>query len=464
MPTARGQSGLQQVSARRHAGRHRGRRRSARNLDVKPYVDVESDDRTSTRLRACRTIRSARRRPRREVRRHAEPRRPTSPSTPTSRRSRPTSSRSTSRASACSFPRSASSSSRTRAPSAFGGVAVGRHHGGDTATRRSCSTAAASASIDGQRGADRRGRPADRARRAVQHRRAQHPDRRRAGSRGAVARTSRVRAPEARLPPAEQHRAAVHQVAPSRRTGTGGNRSYGIDGTFGFFENLHDQHLLGAHEHRRTATGDDTSYRAQLDYPGDRYGVQVERLAIGDDFNPEVGFVRRDDMVRDFAQLRFSPRPRRHARRSASSSTGLARLHRERRRPARDARARRRVRDRVPERRSLQRHLHEHLRVPAGARFRIAPSVDAAGRRLRFRQRSASRYNMGQQRRGLGQRVGGVRHVLQRPQDDDRRRAAGAMDAHDRSSRSSRPTRSTASICRRGRSPRTSPDRASPTR
>ena len=34
------------------------------------------------------------------------------------------------------------------------------------------------------------------------------------------------------------------------------------------------------------ARGDDTSYRGQLDYSGDRYGVQLERLNIGDDFNP----------------------------------------------------------------------------------------------------------------------------------------------------------------------------------
>ena len=30
---------------------------------------------------------------------------------------------------------------------------------------------------------------------------------------------------------------------------------------------------------------------------------------MGDDFNPEVGFVRRDDLKRVFTQLRFSPRP-----------------------------------------------------------------------------------------------------------------------------------------------------------
>jgi hypothetical protein len=54
----------------------------------------------------------------------------------------------------------------------------------------------------------------------------------------------------------------------------------------------------------------DVSYRAQLDYAGDRYGLQLERLAVGDGFKPEAGFVRRPDMVRDFAQFRFSPRPR----------------------------------------------------------------------------------------------------------------------------------------------------------
>ncbi len=59
---------------------------------------------------------------------------------------------------------------------------------------------------------------------------------------------------------------------------------------------------------------DDVSYRAQLDYPGDRYGVQLERLVVGDNFNPEVGFVRRDNMRKNYGQLRFSPRPRRSGR------------------------------------------------------------------------------------------------------------------------------------------------------
>ena len=38
--------------------------------------------------------------------------------------------------------------------------------------------------------------------------------------------------------------------------------------------------------------------------------MQLEHALVGDDFNPEVGFVRRRDMRRSFADFRFSPRPR----------------------------------------------------------------------------------------------------------------------------------------------------------
>ena len=93
--------------------------------------------------------------------------------------------------------------------------------------------------------------------------------------------------------------------------GGGRNVAYGLDGSFIFFKNLQintywartdSEQTLGRH-------GNDTSYRAQLDYNGDRYGLQVERLGIGDSFNPEVGFVKRLDMFRNFALARFSPRP-----------------------------------------------------------------------------------------------------------------------------------------------------------
>src|SRR5262249_2634034 len=53
---------------------------------------------------------------------------------------------------------------------------------------------------------------------------------------------------------------------------------------------------------------DNTSYRTQLDYSGDRYGIQLERLVVGGNFDPEIGFVRRADMQKNFGSFRFSPR------------------------------------------------------------------------------------------------------------------------------------------------------------
>ncbi len=92
------------------------------------------------------------------------------------------------------------------------------------------------------------------------------------------------------------------------RTGVGSNEAYGVDSLFSFYDNLNISTYWAK---TRTADrgNDDISYRAQLDYMGDRYGVQLERLIVGDDFNPEVGFLRRDDFARSFGSARFSPRP-----------------------------------------------------------------------------------------------------------------------------------------------------------
>jgi uncharacterized protein DUF5916 len=96
------------------------------------------------------------------------------------------------------------------------------------------------------------------------------------------------------------------------QTGSGTNELYGIDGTFGFFDNL-NLNTYWARSQTDGRRGQDTSFRGQLDYAGDRYGAQLEHLAVGDNFNPEVGFVRRDDMRRSSALFRFSPRPKRLA-------------------------------------------------------------------------------------------------------------------------------------------------------
>jgi hypothetical protein len=110
------------------------------------------------------------------------------------------------------------------------------------------------------------------------------------------------------------------------QNGVGRNLVYGLDGTFAFFDNL-AINTYWAKSDTEGLRGDDASYRAQLDYNGDRYGVQLEHLGVGDHFNPEVGFLRRDDMRRSSYQMRFSPRPRRmRSVRKFRYQTGLAYL------------------------------------------------------------------------------------------------------------------------------------------
>jgi hypothetical protein len=92
------------------------------------------------------------------------------------------------------------------------------------------------------------------------------------------------------------------------QSGAGRNEAYGVDATFAFFTNL-----AAASSWAQTQTPEGrsaNSYRAQLDYSGDTYGLQLEQLGIEKGFNPEVGFVRRDDIRRSAGQARFSPRPR----------------------------------------------------------------------------------------------------------------------------------------------------------
>ena len=89
----------------------------------------------------------------------------------------------------------------------------------------------------------------------------------------------------------------------------GSNQTYGLDATFGFHDNLRIETYVAKTETPGLAA-QDLSYLGQFDYTGDRYGLRLERLVIEENFNPEVGFVRRPDMRKSFASARFSPRPR----------------------------------------------------------------------------------------------------------------------------------------------------------
>jgi hypothetical protein len=106
-------------------------------------------------------------------------------------------------------------------------------------------------------------------------------------------------------------RSSVGVIATGRwpaASGHDANGAAGVDADFRFFDNVQ----ATAYWARTSSAerGDDTSYRARFLYAGDRYGVEVERLAIGPQFDPEVGFVRRGDVAINAASARFSPRLR----------------------------------------------------------------------------------------------------------------------------------------------------------
>jgi uncharacterized protein DUF5916 len=89
--------------------------------------------------------------------------------------------------------------------------------------------------------------------------------------------------------------------------GSGSNETYGVDGAFAFFSNLN----VNTYWAQTATPGLDLtpwSYRGQVDYRADRYGLELERLVVGESFNPEVGFLRRQALDRNYASFRFSPR------------------------------------------------------------------------------------------------------------------------------------------------------------
>jgi hypothetical protein len=120
-------------------------------------------------------------------------------------------------------------------------------------------------------------------------------------------------------------RSSIGLLATGRKEASGGltdNALYGLDSLFAFFDNLSvntywarsvdsaaGRRRMGGSETSRRAA-DETSYRGHLEYTGDRYGLQLEHLSVGERFHPGIGYVRRTDMRRSFGEARFSPRPR----------------------------------------------------------------------------------------------------------------------------------------------------------
>ena len=90
------------------------------------------------------------------------------------------------------------------------------------------------------------------------------------------------------------------------------NQAFGVDGAFSFYDNVN---FSGYYARTQTPTpdgaldGNNDSYQSKFVYNGDLYAVGVDHLLVGEHFNPEVGFLRRTDFRRTFAQGQFSPRP-----------------------------------------------------------------------------------------------------------------------------------------------------------
>jgi hypothetical protein len=90
--------------------------------------------------------------------------------------------------------------------------------------------------------------------------------------------------------------------------GDGAHQTFGVDGLFSLYENVRIDTYV-ARTQTPGVSGDDLSYRGWADYNGDRYGANIEHMAVEANFNPEVGFMRRSNFRKTATNLRFSPRP-----------------------------------------------------------------------------------------------------------------------------------------------------------
>ena len=93
--------------------------------------------------------------------------------------------------------------------------------------------------------------------------------------------------------------------------GTGSNSLYGMDGVFNATEHIRINTFYMATSEPGVATGHQAaSYLGQFRYDTDLLDVSAERLYLGEDFNPGMGFVRRRDFTKNGGSVTLAPRPR----------------------------------------------------------------------------------------------------------------------------------------------------------
>ena len=93
--------------------------------------------------------------------------------------------------------------------------------------------------------------------------------------------------------------------------GPGSNSLYGVDGNFNPSDNIRINSFYMATSEPGVETGHQAaSYMGQFNYDTDLIDLTAERLYLGEDFNPGMGFVRRRDFTKNGASFQLSPRPR----------------------------------------------------------------------------------------------------------------------------------------------------------
>ena len=93
--------------------------------------------------------------------------------------------------------------------------------------------------------------------------------------------------------------------------GSGANSLYGVDGNFAPTDNIRFNTFYMATSEAEVETGNQAaSYMGQFRYDTDLIDVSAERLYLGEDFNPGMGFVRRRDFIKNGGSFQLAPRPR----------------------------------------------------------------------------------------------------------------------------------------------------------
>lgn len=92
------------------------------------------------------------------------------------------------------------------------------------------------------------------------------------------------------------------------------NRVGGLDANFVFFDNLRFFGMLAKSQTAggldpETGVGDHLAYQAAVEWITDEITAEVNRTRIDDNFDPQIGFVRRQGVIRHRGEFRWRPRP-----------------------------------------------------------------------------------------------------------------------------------------------------------